>query len=150
MKLYCDMSDCVHCLDTKCQLDSLTLYDLTCENYKNIHDTKEYQEAYFTANRRDLGNGMVKFRLEKFGKRVELDGIVAYTSDDVREGYAGAYFTEERTGILIPIDKMAIDPITKELVRSKLKEYPDVMSMPLYRMGESGNPEPVDEKEGNP
>ena len=143
MNLYCDMSDCVHCLGLKCQLDSLTLHDLTCETYQDIHDTKEYHETYFTANSRDFGNGKVNFRLEKLGKRVELDGIVAYTSQDVREGYAGAYFTEKRTGILIPIDKMAVDPKTKELVISKLKEYPDVMSMPLYRLNEHGEPEPV-------
>ena len=149
VELYCDMSDCVHCLGQKCQLDSLTLYDLTCEAYEDIHDTKEYKKTYFTANSRDFGNGKIKFRLEKQGKRIELDGIVAYTSDDVREGYAEADFTEERTGVRIPIDKMATDPGLKASVKEKLKDYPDVMSLPLYRLGKYREPEPAeDEGEG--
>ena len=143
MELYCDMADCVNCIGTKCQLNSLTLFDATCEEYEAIQDTKEYQELYFTANSRDFGNGQVKFRLEKRGKRIELDGIVAYTSNDVREGYAEAYFTEERTGILIPIEKMAVYEKLKEQVRERLKDYPDVMSLPLYRLNERGEPEPV-------
>ena len=132
-EVYCSSTECKYNKQTKCEAESIRLDDMECMEYADYTETApEYQEIYYTANEREAVGGKVKFRVEKKGLKYEWCGFTVYTSNDIRYGIEDAYFTEAKTGVLFPMDELQRGEIDADTIREKLKEYPDVMSLPLF------------------
>ena len=131
MILYCDSDKCVNCRNNTCQRGELTLYDGQCEEYEDITEGPDYQEEYFIAceyRPKDDGE-RIQYRQARKGKRVEIDGDVYYTQDDIRDGMAFARFTDAITGRLVS-GKDLMSDIYAPLIKGKRKIMTPVMDMP--------------------
>lgn len=129
--LYCDSDKCVNCRNNTCQRGELTLYDGQCEEYEDITEGPDYQEEYFIAcEYRPEGDGdRIQYRQVRKGKRVEIDGDVYYTRDDIRDGIAFAAFTDAITGRLLS-GKDLLSDICVRMLKEKRGSMTPVMDMP--------------------
>ena len=135
MIVRCDSTDCIFNKDRHCDNNIISLCDLECEDYENILDTDEYQEVYYTSNKRREGKDNIPdeyFRLEKKGKKVEWNGYTFFTGEDIRDGLYGRWFTEKRTGYGLSLYTIKTSGDEFEKFQRVLKEAPDVMTLPLY------------------
>lgn len=143
MILFCDLDKCVNCRHNTCQRGELTLYDGQCEEYEDITEGPDYQEEYFIACecRSEDDGERIQYRQARKGKRVEIDGDVYYTRDDIRDGIVGAAFTDAITGRLVG-GKDLMSDICVRMIKEKRKSVTPVMDMPWMDDQFDGPPVP--------
>lgn len=122
----CKRHDCQWCdaEDGTCTRYSVEISEDGCEDYDTIFNLPEYQEVFWIA----VGGGDEPFyRVEKMGKRIEYQGRVFYTTEQVDE--RGSFLvTDGITGALCGTFARVKAGFEKFL--AKAAEYPDVMSYP--------------------
>ena len=84
MWVKCDYSDCEHNRDQECQLNSISLVDGSCTDYKDYMKSNPlYQSPYFKRCRTQINGKAVDYRAQSKGMRYEWMGFVLYTEDDI-------------------------------------------------------------------
>ncbi len=128
----CGNYDCVYCdKQYHCQKDVISVgddYRYGCEDYLSYLDTNEYKAKFYKAIKTKDGK---KAKAVDYGKRIEFNGRVFYTTDRVTEGDESYRLTDERTGLLLSSMAHLSDNYEKFLEREK--EHPDVESLPLAK-----------------
>ena len=118
---------CQFSKDGVCTKDEIEMDIEGCVSFEvyPAEDDPEYQEEYWILVKRTEDKKL--FRQKARGKRIEIDGVVFHTKDDVRYGLTGVELTEERTGLKTEGEKAknAID-----IVRQKSQSFPAVMDYP--------------------
>lgn len=134
MTIICSNYDCIHCgkYSYHCQKDIVSVgedYAYGCDDYISYLDSDEYKEKFYKAVK--TKDGKVA-KVIAYGKKIEFNGRVFFTTDKVDTGGANEdesyVVTEERTGYLIGTFAFAKDHFEKFLEREK--EIPDVKSYP--------------------
>ena len=71
-----------------------------CERWMHYAEHKDYNNLYWIACL-EKGTGE-RYRKPQKGKRIEVEGIVLYTSDNVERGFCECQVTEGTTGFAVP------------------------------------------------
>lgn len=128
----CGNYDCLYCDGQyKCQKDVISVgeeYSYGCDDYMSYLDTDEYKAKFYKAI---LTKDSKTAKVVDYGKRIEFNGRVFYTKDQVTEGDESYRLTDERTGLFVSTMAYLSDNYEKFLEREK--EYPDVESLPLAK-----------------
>ena len=94
--IHCSENYCINNTVSKCKLSEISIVGGYCDNFDDITDGEDYQHEYYKhiADRK-TGNS---YKRKCFGKRIEHEELVFYTSRDIRDGFTG--LTEEKSGVL--------------------------------------------------
>ena len=131
----CSNYDCLHCdkYSYHCLKDIVAVgedYTYGCEDYISYLDSDEYKEKFYKAVK--TKDGKVA-KAVAYGKKIEFNGRVFFTTDRVNTGGVNEdetyTVTEERTGYLIGSFAILKDRFEKFLEIER--EIPDVDSYPL-------------------
>lgn len=125
---------CIFSKNGVCAKEEIEMSVEGCESWVKYPAPNDpgYQEEYWiSTNVYDPKTKERKAHRQKLkGKKIEFGGLTFYTRDDIRYGYFGCVFTEERTGCACPGDRINEEGIEK--IKEALPKYPDVMSLPVY------------------
>lgn len=141
-KIKCTNYDCVYCekYSCLCQRNFVAIgdeYTYGCEDYISYLDTDEYKERFYRAVK--TKDGKVA-KATDFGKKIEFNGRVFFTTDKVDTNKVNeddAYaVTEERTGYLMGDFAYLKNDFEKFLEAEK--KIPDVKNYPLAVRAEGG------------
>lgn len=124
--ILCRRHDCVWCDPDEhvCLNTLIAVNEDGCEDYDTIFDLPEYREKFWIA----VGGGdKPMYRVEKMGKKIEYQGRVFYTTEQVDE--RGSYLvTDGITGA--GCGTFARVKKKWDAILAKAAEYPDVMTYP--------------------
>lgn len=141
----CYSTECVHHNGIHCTLGAITLTptytcaDGACEMYKDYTETEAYKTLFWAAVRPSKSKPFMKhgkplinkgnpFRIARWGKKLQVDGLTVFTQqDDRRED--DILVTEERTGYTFVLSKN-MDPEALEKIRQQAMAAPSVLSLP--------------------
>ena len=114
----------------------LIIGDEGCENFVSYKAREDYQTEYWIACLDKETDTKCRRKLK--GKRVEIEGFVFFTEDNIEEGYYECEFTEEKTGVAVP-GMLAFTPTgqlldeVKEKIIERIANEKPVMELPIWK-----------------
>ena len=133
----CSNVDCIHCdrADFHCTKDRIFvggLFDGGCEDFNPYYNTAEYDNKYYkcvTAKDGKIG------RCACYGKRIEYNGRLFYTSDRITEN-GEYYLTDAKTGYAVGTYKQLEQRFEK--ICELAEKMPNVVLLPLAEWDNCG------------
>lgn len=120
----CNLNDCIYCEKSICTKDKVSFFN-ECNDYDNYKNSFDYQDEYWMR----IGN--INARTHKRGRKIIINGIDFYTSDDMRENELNIYVTDARTGIGCGNVKALKKNFEK--YKGDIKKYSDVVDLPIAK-----------------
>lgn len=126
--VFCDRNDCRYYCNGECANECIYL-DFNCQDYEDLTLSPEYQVPYYIACRK---NGKT-YRELKRGKRIEINGEEFFTISNTAYPQNPVSLTHGRTGRLMPYRTIADIKENWEIIKNRLDEFPDVITLPLKK-----------------
>lgn len=124
--VFCDQNYCRYYCNGECANDCIYL-DFNCQDYEDITQSPEYQTPYYIACRKDGKT----YRELKHGKRIEINGEEFFAESNTAYPQSRVSLTHGRTGYLMPYRTIADIYEFWDIIKNRLDELPDVITLPL-------------------
>ena len=102
-----------------------------CEAFLSYNEGPEYQEEYWIV----CETHGEKYRVRRFGKRIDVKGLTLYTEDRLpdedfwEDPRCDIHCTEKETGLWLSLHHVFI-PKAYECILKHKREFPNVMDLP--------------------
>ena len=129
--VYCDAKNCIDWKEGVCKDD--TFHAGICTGFMRYDDNPVYKKEYWSRCTENETNRTV--RVKHYGRRVRVDDLALFTSDDIRpHAIESASFVEEKTGLKLSykyLQKYRTDAEFRKKVQNVIKKEPLVLTLPI-------------------